>query len=134
MQQRGKNHPRTDQLLELFVPHFSEEGSNECTTEEVLVHNFCKMLEECEDRTALFKCIVTFALLLVSSSQGPIVALLVMDSSVPETLNAKNCCHIWLCSRWRVIKLSCTFKGRAKVSRSNYMSGKAIVESYSTRA
>ena len=45
-----------DQLLELFVPRFSEDGSNLRIKEEALMHNFCQMLEECEDQTVHFKC------------------------------------------------------------------------------
>ena len=37
------------QLLDLFETRYSDEGSNQCTTEEMLMHNFYSPIEECED-------------------------------------------------------------------------------------
>ena len=45
-----------DQLLDCFVPKYSDEGSNQRTTEELLMHNFSTLLEEREDGLTLFTC------------------------------------------------------------------------------
>ena len=45
-----------DQLLDCFVVRYSDEGSNQRTTEETLMHNFSTLLEECEDGITLFSC------------------------------------------------------------------------------
>ena len=43
-------------MLDLFVPCFSDEGSNKRAVEEAIMHNFCTLLEKCEDGAAPFTC------------------------------------------------------------------------------
>ena len=45
-----------DVMLNLFVPCFSDEGSNKRAVEEDIMHNFCTQLNKCKDGAAPFTC------------------------------------------------------------------------------
>lgn len=61
-----------DQLLDCFVPRYSDEGSNQKIAEETLMHNFSTLLEECEDGLMLFSCSDLLAFTTGSSAIPPL--------------------------------------------------------------
>ena len=69
----------SDQLLDLFVPLYSDRGSNNRPREESLMHNFCTMLQKCEDGKLLFSCsdVLVF---ITGASQIPPLGLSPMPS------------------------------------------------------
>ena len=89
-----------DQLLELFVPHFSEDGSNMRIEEEALMHNFCRMLEECEDHRAHFKCSDVLIFVTGASTVPPLglsptpAIVFTAHSGLPTASTCSNELHI----------------------------------------